>query len=83
MFDTQKNESTNTAIAYGVPKNKTIPQIVILNSRIYCVVGIYVSGFNKYWQIVFNLMELKTSPIFKQLLQARTKIPEKSILSTI
>ena len=78
MFDTQKNESTNTAIAYGVPKNKTIPQIVILNSRIYCVVGIYVSGFNKYWQIVFNLMEIDISPTIKQFLQAEKINAEKN-----
>ena len=45
---------------------------MILNNRISCVVGISIFGFKKYWQTVFNLMELNMSPTSKQFLQSKT-----------
>ena len=36
-----------------------------LKNRIFCVVGISIFRFKKYWQTVFNLMELNMSPTFK------------------
>ena len=48
-----------------------------LNNRISCVVGISIFGFKKYWQKVFNLMELNMSPTFKQFFQAKTDNAEK------
>ena len=48
MFDAQKTESMNNVIAYVAPKNKTMAHIMSLNSRIYCVVMIFIFGFNKY-----------------------------------
>ena len=67
----------NNAIDYVAPKNKTIAHIMSLNNRILCVVGIYILGFKKYWQIVFNLMELNISPTFKQFLQSKTDNGDK------
>lgn len=40
-------------------------------SRIWCVVEISIFGFEKYCQTVFNLTDIKISPTFKQLLQAK------------
>ena len=49
-----------------------------LNNRISCVVGISIFRFEKYWQRVFNLMEIKTTPTFEQFLQAKTINAEKN-----
>ena len=72
MFHAKNNKSMNNAISYVVPKNKTISYSMRLNSKISCVVIISIFGFKKYWQTVFNFMELDMSPTFKQLLNART-----------
>ena len=39
-----------------------------LNSIIACVVGTFIFDFDKYWQTVFDLMELNISPTFNELL---------------
>ena len=78
MFDTQKNESMNNVIAYVAPKNKTMAHSMSLNSRISCVVGISIFGFKTYWKQVFDLMEIKTSSTFEQLLQAETLNAKKN-----
>ena len=72
-------------IAYVVPKNKTMVHIMSLNNRISCVVGISIFGFKIYWKRVFNFMEIKTTPTFKQFLQAETLNAKKKkvILSNI
>ena len=49
-----------------------------LNNRISCVVGISIYGFKRYWQRVFNLMELNMIPTFKHFLQAETVNGEKN-----
>ena len=51
---------------------------MVLNNRISCVVRISIFEFNKYWQTVFNSMELNMSPTFKQFLQAKTANAEKN-----
>ena len=42
--------------------------ITSLNSRISCVVGITIFGFDNYWQTLFDFMGINASPTFKQLL---------------
>ena len=59
-------------IAYVAPKKKTMAHSTIPNNRISFVVGISVFGFKTYWVKVFNLMDIKTTPTFKQFLQAKT-----------
>ena len=71
-------ELMNNAIAYVVPNNKTMAYSMILNNRISCVVGISILGFKKYWQIVFNLMDLNMSPTFKQFVQAKIVNADKT-----
>ena len=74
----------NNVIASFAPKNKTMAHIMILNNRILCVVGISIFGFKKYWQRVFNLMEIKRTPTFKQFFQDKTlNSGKKVILSTM
>ena len=46
----------NNAIAYVAPDNNMMAHIMILNSRIYRLAGIYIFVFDKYWQTVFDLM---------------------------
>ena len=70
MFDTQKNESMNNAIAYVAPKNKTMSHSMSLNNRILCIVGISIFGFKTYWEQVLNLMDTKTTPNLTDFLQA-------------
>ena len=85
MFDTKNNESMNNVIAYVAPKNKTMSQSMSLNNRISCIVGISIFGFKTYWEQVFNLMDIKTTPTLTDFLQAETlnAEEEKDILSTI
>ena len=78
MFDTEKNESINNVIAYVAPKNKTMAHIMRLNNRISCVVVISILGFNAYWKQVFNLVEIQTTPTFKQFVQAETLNAKKN-----
>ena len=75
---THKNESTNNAITYVVPKNKTMAHSISLNNSILRIVVISVFGFKTYWKRVFNLMEIKTTPTFKQFLQSETLSADKS-----
>ena len=72
MFDTQKNESMKNMIAYVAQKKKTMAYSMSLNNRISCVVGIFIFGFKTYWKQVFDLMEIQTSSMFEQFLQAET-----------
>ena len=72
MFDTQKNESIKKAIAYVAPKNKTMAYSMTLNNRISRIVGVSIFGFNTYWEQVFNLMDIKTTPTLTDFLQAET-----------
>ena len=68
----KKNESMINAITYIAPKNKTMAHSMILNNRISCVLGISIFGFKKYWQTIFNLMDLNMSPTLKTFLQYKT-----------
>ena len=77
MFDTQKNESINNVIAYVAPKKKTMAHSMSLNNRILCIVGISIFGFKKYWEHVFNLMDIKTKPTLTDFLQAETLNADK------
>ena len=77
MFDTQKNESMNNVIAYIAPKNKTMAHSMSLNNRISCILGISIFGFKTYWEQVFNLMDIKTTPTLTDFLQAETLNAEK------
>ena len=77
MFDTQKNESMNNVIAYVAPKNKTMSHTMSLNNRISCIVGISIFGFKTYWEQVFNLMDIKTTPTLTDFFQAETLNAEK------
>ena len=72
MFDTQKNELMNNVIAYVAPKNKMMSHTMSLNNRISCIVGISIFGFKKYWEQVFNLMDIKKTPTLTDFLQAET-----------
>ena len=44
---------------------------MILNSKISCVVGISIFGFDKHQKTLFNLREFNISPTFKQLFHAK------------
>ena len=77
MFN-KKNELMNNAIAYVVPKDKTMAHIMSLNNRILFVVGIHIFGFKKYRKRVFNLIDLNMIPYFKYLLQSETYNAEKN-----
>ena len=59
----------NNATAYVATKKKTMAYIMSLNNIISCVVGISICGFNTLCKRVLNLMEIKTTPTFKQFLQ--------------
>ena len=76
MFDTQK-KSMNNVIAYVAPKNKTMLHSMSLNNRILCILGISIFGFKTYWEQVFNLMEIKTTPNLTDFLQAETLYAKK------
>ena len=67
----------NNVIAYVAPKNKTMVHSMTLNNRISCIVGISIFGFKTYWEQVFNLMDIKTTPTFTDFLQAETLNAEK------
>ena len=75
---TQKNELMNNVITYVAPKIKTMAHSMSLNNRISCVVVISIFGFNTYCKLVFNLMEIKTTPTFKQFLQSKTINTDKN-----
>ena len=45
MFYIQNNKSTKNAITYAATKNKIMAHKMILNSIIFCVVGISILGF--------------------------------------
>ena len=62
----------NNVIAYVAPKNKTVAHSMSLKNQISCVVGISIFGFKTYWKQVFALMEIQTSSMFEQFLQAET-----------
>ena len=76
MFDSQNNESMNNEIKYTAQK-KIMAHIISLNNRISCLVVIYIFRFKKYWQTVFNLMEINMIPTSKQLFQPKTVSTEK------
>ena len=78
MFDTQKRESTKNAIAYVAPKNKMMAHSMRLNNSISCVVVISIFRFTKYWKGVFNFMDIKTTPTFKQFLQVKILNADKN-----
>ena len=78
MFETQTNKPMNNAITYVAPKNKTMVHSKSLNNRISFVVGISIFGFKTYWKLVFNLIEIKTTPTFKHFLQSETLNAEKN-----
>ena len=67
----------NNLIAYVAPKNKTMVHSMSLNNRISCIVGISIFGFKTYWEQVFNLMDIKTTPTLTDFLQAETLNVEK------
>ena len=77
MFDTHTKKSMNNVIAYVAPKNKTMLHIMSLNNRISCIVGISIFGFKTYWEQVFNLMDIKTTPTLTDFLQVETLNAEK------
>ena len=78
IIDTQKNELMKNVITYVAPKIKTMAHSMSLNNRISCAVGISIFGFNTYCKLVFNLMDMKTTPTFKQFLQSKTINTEKN-----
>ena len=67
----------NNVIAKVAPKNKTMAHSMTLNNRISCIVGISIFGFKTYWEQVFNLMNIKTTPTLTDFLQAETLNVEK------
>ena len=74
----------SNVIAYAALTNKTMVHIMSLNNKIFCVVGISIFGFKTYWKQVLNLMETKTTPTFKQFLQAKAiNAKKKFIISKI
>ena len=68
----------NNVIAYVAPKNKTMAHSMRLNNRILCVLGISTFIFKTYWKQFFALMEIQTTPMFEQFLQAETLNAEKN-----
>ena len=67
----------NNVIAYVAPKNKTTSHIMSLDNRISCIVGISIFVFKTYWEQVFNLMDIKTTPTLTDFLQAETLYADK------
>ena len=49
-----------------------------LNNRILSIEGISIFGFKTDWKQGFALMEIQTTPTFKQLLQSETLNAEKN-----
>ena len=58
-FDTQLNEALNNVIARYAPKNRTYGTTMSLTYRIFMVVGIHNLGHYKFWQEVFDLLDLE------------------------
>ena len=52
-----------------------------LKNMISCVVGISIFGLKKYWQRVFNLMELNIIPTPKQVSRAETVNAERKTIT--
>ena len=67
----------NNVIAYVAPKNKTMAHNMSLNNMISCVVGISIFGFKIYCKRVFNFMDIKKTPTFKQFFQSEILNAEK------
>ena len=67
----------NNVIAYIAPKKKMMAHSMTLNNRISCIVGISIFGFNTYWEQVFNLMDIKTTPTLTDFLKAETLNAER------
>ena len=65
-------------IAYVAPKNKTMAHIMSLNNMISCVMGMSIFWFKTYWKQVFSLIEIQTSSMFEQFLQAETLNAKKN-----
>ena len=59
-------------------KNKTMEHSMSLKYMIYYVVIISIFGFKKYWEQVFNFIDIKTMPTSKQFLQSETLNAKKS-----
>ena len=71
----------NNVISYVAPKKwHTAWALKIIISYVF---GISIFGFDKYWQKLFEMMELKISPKFKKVLIAETINYEKKILPMI
>ena len=62
----------NDSIIYVAPKNNMVEHSMSLNSSVYRDVGIYIFGYKKYCQEMFDLMELNIIPTFKKFLQDET-----------
>ena len=78
MFDTRKKRINEQCDSIRCAKKKTMANIMSRKNRISCLVGIYIFGFKTYWKQVFNLMEIQTTPTFKQFLQAETVNADKN-----
>ena len=65
-------------IWYVAPKKNTMAHSMSLNNRISCVVGMSIFGFKTYRKQVLNLMEIQTSSMFEQFLQAETLNAKKN-----
>ena len=68
----------NNVVSYVAPKNKMMAHSMSLNNRISCVVGISIFRFKTYWKRVFALVEIQTTPTFKQFLQSETLDTKKN-----
>ena len=78
VFSTENIEFMNNLIIYVAPKNKMVEHSMILNSSISRDVGISIFSYNKYWQAVFDLINLNISPTFKTFLQDETIYSKKN-----
>ena len=78
MFDTQKKRINEQCDSIRCAKKKTMAHSMSLNNEISFVVGIYIFGFNTYCKRVLYLMEIKTIPTFKHLLQYKKDNDEKN-----
>ena len=71
LWCTQKNEGLNTSVAKYAPKGKTYCSSVSLSNRISIVIGVQNSGYNRFWNRMFEVLSLSTGSDFTKYLEKK------------
>ena len=61
-FETQANESLNTAIMMLAPKHKTLSTTMSLTNRVMIVACVKNYGFRRFWTEVFQDLGIEITP---------------------